>query len=308
MLEAELAASRHELVNHRNESSQPEPNNIPSGLLEASEIQHSHIAVILPRIMVFTRTGLQKISRDLQTYYPSTDPGKSGHGSTDKEARTVSGLIVVKLREWLASPRSEFLWILGSNSPFGNEATLATSHILDIAMSARLPCVSFTCTPLTAGSNTSEDGKTRCVTLLVALLYSLVHQLLCLVPETFQDAYELEEAVQTLKGGEDSIPRALEIIEVLLRHRTPLLLVILDGLELLEDERTVPHLRSLISIIHSRQTDSRLKVLIGSQGLLESGIGLDVDERVDCTMLPRRRPGRAQPDGRYLGELDSFSV
>lgn len=212
------------------------------------------------------------------------------------------------MREWLASQRSECLWIIGSNSPFGNEATLATSHILDVAMPARLPCVSFTCTSLTAVPSTLVDGKTRCVTLLVALLYSIIHQLLCFVPEMFEDTYELEKAVQTMSGGEDSILRTLEIIQVLLRHRTPVLLIILDGLELLEDDHTVPHLRNLISIIHSRQTDSRLKVLLGSQGLLESGVDLDVEERVDCTMLPRRRPGRAQPDGRSLGELDFFSM
>lgn len=228
----------------------------------------------------------------------------------DSASLTVSGMVVVKLKEWLTSPRSDLLWILGSNSHFDNEATLAALHILDIAMSARLPYVSFICTPIldSPSSGTCKSEMTRCTTLLIALLYSLIHQLLCLVPETFKDSCDLESAMKNMDGGEDTIPRALDIIQSLLRHRPTLLVVILDGLELLEDDSTVPHLRNLIGIIHSRNPDSRLKVLLGSRGFLESGVALDVDERVDCAVLPRRRPGKAQPDGRFLGELDSFPM
>lgn len=303
----ELAVYRGMLVNRRIEESQPSSSSPPRPF-EISDTQHSGISTILPRNLAFTRSNLQQISQDLQKHFPSTDPWESSHESRDVAARTVSGLVVVKLKEWLASSRSDLLWIVGSSSPFGNEATLAASHILDMATTARLPFVSFNCTPITEVPDFSQDGQPRCVSLLVALLYSLIHQLLCFVPETFEDAYDLESTIQTMKGGRESIPRALEIIQALLRHRTPLLLVILDGVELVENDSTVPYLRKLINIIHSREIDSRLKVLIGSQGFLESTVDLDVDERVDCTVLARRRPGRAQPDGRFLGELDSFPM
>lgn len=303
---ADLAVYRGILANQSIEGS--EPSNSPGRPSEKSVAQHFGTPTLLAGDLVFTRTSLQQVSRDLQAYYPSTISEESSQGSGDLATRTVSGLVVVRLKEWLASPRSDFLWIIGSNSPFGNEATLAASHILDIAMSARLPCVSFSCTPTTAVPHAPGDGKTRCTILLIALLYSIIHQLLCLVPETFEDAYDLEDAIRVMDGGDNSIPKALDIIQALLRHRTPLLLIILDGLELIEDDTTVPHLRNLISVIHSRQNDSRLKVLLGSQGFLESGGQLDVEERVDCTLLPRRRPGRAQPDGRFLGELDSFTM
>lgn len=228
----------------------------------------------------------------------------------DLASLTVSGMVVVKLKEWLTSPRSDLLWILGSNSHFGNEATLAALHILQIAMLARPPYVSFVFTPIpdSLDSYTCKTEMTRCTTLLIALLYSLIHQLLCLVPETFKDSCDLERAMENMDGGENIIPRALEIIQSLLRHRPRLLVVILDGLELLEDDSTVPHLRNLIGIIHSRKADTRLNFLLGSRGFLESGVALDVDERVNCAVLPRRRPGKAQPDGRFLGELDSFPM
>lgn len=295
------------LANHHFEGTQS--GSSPPRAVEKSDTQPSETLTLLPRILVFTRPSLQQVSRDLQKYYPSTGLGEEGHGNRDLTTLTVSGLVVVRLKEWLASPRSELLWIIGSNSPFGNEASLAVSHILDIAISARLPCVSFSFTPITSEhTDTWADGKARCTALLIALLYSLINQLLCLVPETFEDAYDLEVAIKTMDGEEDSIPKALEIIQALLRHRTPLLLVVLDGLELVEDDDTIPYLRNLISMVHSRQTDSRLKFLLGSQGFLVSGGHLDVDERVDCTLLPRRRPGRAQPGGRFLGELDTFST
>lgn len=293
------------LANHGIEG--PQPSSSPPRAFDISDTRHSETRTVLPCVLVFTRPSLQRVSRDLQKYYPSTDLGERGHGNRDLTTLTVSGLIVVRLKEWLASPRCELLWIIGSNSPFGNEASLAVSHILNIAISARLPRVSFCCTAITAEhTDTLADGKAQCTTLLIALLYSLINQLLCLVPERFEDAYGLEDAIQTMNGDEQSVPKALEIIQALLRHRTPLLLVVLDGLELVEDDNTIPYLRSLMSIIHSRQTDSRLKVLLGSQGFLVSGGHLGMDERVDCTLLPRRRPGRAQPGGRFLGELDTF--
>lgn len=303
---AELAVYRGILANRRIEGSQS--SNSSPHPLETSDIPTTDASTLLPRVLTFTRPSLQQLARDLQTYYQSTDPGESSRDDRDLAAHTVPGMVVIKLKEWLASPRSDILWVVGSNSPFGNEATLAASHILDIATSARLPCVSFSCTPNTTVPHSLGGGQTRCMTLLVALLYSLIHQLLCFVPETFEDTCDLEKSIQIMKGGEGSVQTSLGIIEALLRHRTPLLLIVLNGLELLEDDSTAPYLRNLISIIHSRQADSRLKVLLGSQGFLESGVDLDVDERVDCTLLPRRRPGRAQPDGRFLGELDSSST
>lgn len=130
----------------------------------------------------------------------------------------------------------------------------------------------------------------------------------CFVPETLENAYDLEDAVQAMDGRDHSTPNALGVIQALMRHRTPLLLVILDGQELPEYDNTVLYLRSLISILHSRQIDSRYKVLLGSQGFLVTCGHLDMDERVDCTLPPGRRPGRAQPGGRLVGGLDSFPM
>lgn len=306
ILGTESAVDREVLAKHLIES--PRPSNCLPHPSETPGDPNPSTPTPSPRDLAFTRPSLQQLSRDLQKYYPFTDRGETSHNTRDLATLTVSGLLVAKLKEWLASSRSDLLWIIGSNSHIGNEATLATSHILDIATSAELPCASFICTPMTDVPHISEDGKTRGTTLLIALLYTLIHQLVCVVPETFQDTYDLENAIKAMNGGKESIKGALEIIRALLRHRTPLLLVILDGLELLEDDNTVPYLRDLISIIHSRQTDSRLKVLLGSQGFLVSCGHLDVDERIDCTLLPRRRPGRAQPGGRLLGELDSFPM
>lgn len=202
----------------------------------------------------------------------------------------------------LSLTRSHLLWTVGKNSKFGKEASHATAHIQDLATSSKLPYVSFKCTTNTEIPHVANGGQARCTLLLVAMLLSLINQLVCYVPQIFEEPYDLENAILALKGEASSIPEALKIIQVLLQHRTPLLLVILDGLELVEDADTMLHLRKLIELFHTRDEDSRLKVLLGSQGYLASSVDIGVDERVDCTTLPRRRPGRHQPDGRLLGE------
>lgn len=300
----ETAAMGDELVDRHSVNS--DPNNTTSRPSETSDTLYSDIPLRGSSHLVFTRPSLQQLSRNLEQYCPFTNPKEGNNGNRDLATHTVSGLTMVKLKKWLSSPRSELLWIIGLNSPLGNEASIAASHILDIATSAGLPFVCFNCTPVTEVQDISQNRGTRCMTLLVALLYTLIRQLLCHVPETFEDAYELRNAIQAMNGSGESVPKALEIIQTLLRHRTPLLLVILDGLELLEDASTIPYLRELISTIHSRQSDFILKCLLGSQGFLVSGGDLGLDERVDCTLLPRRRPGRAQPGGRSLGEMNSF--
>lgn len=153
-----------------------------------------------------------------------------------------------------------------------------------------------------------DEKQNRETALLIAMLYSLIGQLSRVVPDTFEDSYDLEGAIRDLDGRMGSIHKVVEIIRVLLQHRTPLLMVILDGLDQLDDDETTPFLSELFEILHANDADTRLKVLIGSQGYLLSAANLEVEERVDCAALPKMRAGGVRPDGRLLSEIDSYPM
>ncbi|KAL1857099.1 hypothetical protein Daus18300_010442 [Diaporthe australafricana] len=305
-----LNAHRHSILNRSlHLPEEPELGIADSSSQEASGMKHLGVAESVPCSNMHTRAGLEEACRSLQKYLVDLNSGEEdGGGMSAPSASAVSGLIVIRLKDWMASPKSDFLWIVGLTFPYDNEARRATQHIKQISREARLPCVSFSADVVTVAPEHPEERQTRQMALLVAMLYSLVQQLSTFVPSTFEDSYDLEGAVQQLDGRKMSLQKALEVIGVLLRHRTPLLLVILDGLDQLDDDETTPYLRELFEILHGKGPDSRLKVLLGSQGYLLSGANFEVEEQVDCAMLPKMRGGRARPDGRLLSEIDSIAM
>lgn len=255
---------------------------------------------------VHTRSGIEQASRVLQKYHcPVANPEAQGMAGNNPPSRLVPGPLVTKLQDWASSPRSELLWIIGLAFSNTNDASLAATHIENAVTVARMPCISFFCTlDREIPESTGGEQQSRWVSLLVAMLYSIIRGLALIMPETFEDSYDLESTISSFGGRKESIPKAMEVIRVLLVHRTPLLFVILDGLEVLENDETEPFIRELVDVLNVKDSNSRFKVLLGSRGYLNSCSGLEVEKRVDCALLPKSRLGRARPGGRFLNGVD----
>ena len=70
--------------------------------------------------------------------------------------------------------------------------------------------------------------------MLIAVLYTLIHRLKTVADETLVDIDELVVMISPLDGRKETISKAVQAIQMLLRHRNPLLLIILGVLDRVE--------------------------------------------------------------------------
>lgn len=252
-----------------------------------------------------TRDTLETASRELLKYLPVADTGIERSDSNLSATHLIPATIIGKLGDWAGSPRSEMLWIIGAAFSNVNFANLAALHIKNMATVAGIPCISFSCAPDAKFDDPMDHNQSQEMNMLVSILYTLIHRLTVMANETLVDIHELTAKISSLDGRKQTIPTALEAIQKLLRHRSPLLLIILDGLDQVETAETEPYLSELIAMIYADLSPaSRLKVLLGSEGYLRSGSGLKAEECLDCAFLPNSRPGQALPDGRFVNEIE----
>lgn len=273
-------------------------------------MDQAHASLSLVSRDAHTRDTLEQASARLLGYLPVSGTGTEDFGDRDNTGRRlIPAVIVERLRDWIASSKSEILWIIGPAFSNTNEASLAALHIDNMAKVAKIPCISFCCTPDAQFTDSIKHNQSREMSLLIAILYTLVHRLVILADETLVNTHDLDVSISLLNGQEDSVPEALKAIKILLRHRSLLLLIILDGLDQVETDNTEPYLKELIEIIYDDVSpNSRLKVLLCSRGYVRSGNSLKAEECMDCAFLPISRPGRALPGGRFLSEMNMNSL
>lgn len=274
-------------------------------ILEGSGIHDRPIASSDPLSTGMESRGtLEKMSRSLLKYLPVTNIDLQSSEAGNLGADLIPSLIVERLQEWAGSAQSEVLWIQGVAFSNLNYSHLAALHIQNLAAVANIPCISVFCTPDTKFVEPVAQNQSREMNMLIAVLYTLIHRLTITAEETLIDSPGLSVIISSLQGQQDTVSTALKAIRMLLKHRSPLLLIILSGLDQVETDETEPYMRELIDMIYAdARPDSRLKVLVGSEGYLRSGNGLGPEDCLDCSLLPILRPGQALPGGRFVNEI-----
>lgn len=274
-------------------------------LLEGSDtsLQPNELSSLV-RADTHTRDSVERTSLELLKYSPVTNTGLEISDNSDQGTHIIPAAMVAKLGDWAGSPRSEMLWIISMAFSNVNYANIAALHINNMAKVARIPCISVFCTPDAEFPDAVDPKQSREMKMLVKLLYTAIHRLIIIADETLIDTSILRNIISSLDGQKGTLSAALQAIRILLMHRSPLLLIILDGLDQIETEETEPYLRELIGIIYVEiSRSSRLKVLLGSEGYLRSGSDLKAEECLDCAFLPSLRPGQALADGRFVNEI-----
>lgn len=251
------------------------------------------------------RDSLEQSSLELLKYSPVTDAGIESADKSIPGTQIIPEMMIARLGDWARSPRSEMLWIIGIAFSSVNYPNLAALHIKNMAKVANIPCISVFCRADAEFADPVDRDQSQEMNLLVALLYTLINRLTRIAGQTLVESDELRAMISSLNGQKETVSTALQAIRILLRHRSPLLLIIFDGLDQVETNETEPYLRELIDIIYADITPtSRLKVLLGSEGYLRSGSGLKTEECLDCAFLPSALPDQALPGGRFVNEID----
>ncbi|KAJ5281660.1 hypothetical protein N7478_007032 [Penicillium angulare] len=197
------------------------------------------------------RLELQSESKHLQPYFDVEDQ----IANLDPNAKIVTeGSVIASLQKWVTSPRSQALAVGGSpsNEHLSPVSLISASYAL-CAREARLPTLSHFCklpAKEVSGQTLHQQG-------LIALTYSLIRQMIDTLP-TVVDSDSLidltTERFRPIDGTLGSWVAALALVDTLLHFAPPLLVCIIDGIDIIHDESTDVALRGLLRVLltHTR--------------------------------------------------------
>ncbi|KAF3064994.1 hypothetical protein GL218_02551 [Daldinia childiae] len=183
---------------------------------------------------------------------PYFDYGSSELSCKDNSKVLLPDEVITELQSWLGEVNSRMIWIQGlPTKSYGSDLSLAALRIASMLQDEDIPCVSFFVKP---GDNFAPSVPQHQAA-VIALLYSIIAQLIYLLPLEFEDVDELHETkFRKLDGSFGSVPLALQIIQALLRHAPPSLVWVLDGFHLAENQDTIPHLETLVDILRAQES------------------------------------------------------
>ncbi|KAJ5725658.1 uncharacterized protein N7483_007015 [Penicillium malachiteum] len=198
------------------------------------------------------RLELQSESKHLQPFFDCDDQ----IANLDPDAKVVTeGSVIVSLQKWITSPRSQALAVGGPQSTedlLSPVSQISASYAL-FARDAQLPTLSHFCKLPTK----EVAGQTRYQQGLIALTYSLIRQMIDTLPTVVDSDALLDltaERFRPIDGTLSSWVAALSLVDTLLHFAPPLLVCIIDGIDIIHDESTDVALRELLRVLltHTR--------------------------------------------------------
>ncbi|KAF3407889.1 hypothetical protein DPV78_000636 [Talaromyces pinophilus] len=192
---------------------------------------------------------LQQDSSPLQDYF---DNNEQIYPFGRDQRLEISSSIAKALFDWTQTNPSLPLAIEGSQ-PLGlpGRLTLVSACYITVARKRNIPVISHFC-----ASSPRTDKKAG----LIALVYSLIRQLIELVPPMLDCDSNCDlsgERFRRLNGTIGSWNDALAILDTLLRYTPPVLFCVIDALDVLEeagDEALEQYVRGLVTTLSSHNT------------------------------------------------------
>jgi hypothetical protein len=205
--------------------------------------------------------------------------------------------VLVEIQKWTKIPSSNVLWIEGpAYTHFENQLSFTAGHIRELASRAKIPCIFFSAKPKSDSqprtSMLLSTAQKRQAT-LIALLYSLVGQLIRLLTHEFESHLKLEEMLGSLDEEFTSAETAMGLIEALFEHAPPMLLIILDKLQLADSQETRPYLIRLVTLLRGKDTPRITKTLFTTAGRCAAlAQTINKGEKVDAGRMVQGKPGQ----------------
>lgn len=168
-----------------------------------------------------TRSALETTSNDTPDDSQSTstmyiDDGRSWviNGQRGMPS-THPNNVIIEMQRWIVSRESKWIWIQGvDTSSYISKLSSAALRICELSTETGLPCIAFFGQPRYSTTCEKLTNKQKG---LIALLYSVISQLTCLVSITFEVTPGLDEKhYSLLDGGMQGVPAALDLIRALL--------------------------------------------------------------------------------------------
>ncbi|KAF7586876.1 hypothetical protein BBP40_008205 [Aspergillus hancockii] len=210
----------------------------------------------------YTRVELQLASKHLQDFFRTEDQVTFLDSDVDVIAEDS---VIDSLQQWATNAHSQVLAVGGPPSTaFPNPVALISAYYTTFARKARLPVISHFCSLPTEERN----GVTLFEQGLISLAYSLIRQLIDYLPPVLEGhaACNLNtERFSPLNGTMTSWKEVLSLIDILLYLGPPVLVCVIDGLDVLEDPSTDEQIRSLVRTLLTHTRHQAVQTVDGTQ-------------------------------------------
>lgn len=226
--------------------------------------------------------------------------------SSESPGLMVNSSIAHRMKSWVMATESQMLYTAGTDAlDNDHENSTAASHYARMARENGIAVCTYSCS---LNGLDPPKGRTRETIELVALVYSLIRQLIELLPSvvSVEDARFLNQSWPTLDGTLDTFPQALKVLDALLGSTDhAILILIIDQIDVLDDrtyrssEKWLDRLIELLIKNVHRKSQSALKIWFVSNGSSAAlFMALDANE-IAVSSPPRRKGGK----GIYDNEL-----
>jgi hypothetical protein len=204
-------------------------------------------------------------SRDLEDYFNRSRirPPSQTSGPVYLENKISS-----HLKEWTVASESALLSIAGSSNARlrSSQTTSLAAMYVEYAAKSELPVISYFCE--LSRNESLREGNTREAQALVALVSSLIRQLVELISPQFESEYDFIERFKQLDGTLKTWKIFSDILKDLLSLTPKVLFCVIDGFQWLDDNSTQTALKDLVKILRGSSVlhPNSLKTLVTTQG------------------------------------------
>ena len=221
----------------------------------------------------------------------------------DRERVYTEHSVVESLQDWSHGPKSESLWIRGAYEDIYPSSTSAiAAKVINTALELKIPLLCFFCNIPEEDEETmdnEEDIPSREEATVIDLLYSLIRQAIELLPRQISTKSNLTKSrFAHLDGTLETFDEALDILADLLFLILDTFLIIIDGIEQLDDtsvDDTVTEILEQLqetTLRDSSKPKKAVKILYTTAGPCSALEGLD-DDHLEVVKANERKALRS---------------
>ncbi|KAK8867395.1 hypothetical protein PGQ11_005973 [Apiospora arundinis] len=280
-------------ANAQHEFSTLQSNHVLLSLQDSSDAISSQDLALNPSCI--TRVELEKL---LPVMAPFITADLRNFASwTTSSAPTIPNEVAVDIQRWLQAPESGVLWVEGpAYGPFDETLASIGARIQSTAEEVGISCVSFfakTSYPFEAELGSMKNAG------IISLTYSIISQLIQIVPDSLSYTPDLTESMmRQLDGRLETIPASLDILEALLSHLEPGLVVVICGFHLVDSRERAAELVRFVELLRDQAPERRVKTLFLGAGNCRALAGaIDRSRRSDASRLTLSRAQSRLPGG-----------
>ncbi|KAI1460022.1 hypothetical protein F4805DRAFT_454962 [Annulohypoxylon moriforme] len=235
-------------------------------------------------IATMAREELEWLKQSLE---PFIEDGKRDILSSSmlSDVPLIPNEVATDIQNWAQSKDSSLLWVEGpAYEAFGQALSSIGCRIWAISEDLSIPCIGFFAKTKYAFESPIIPMKDAS---LVSMLYSIIVQLVSIVPKTFKATDGLVGGkLQQLDGTVQSIPTALGTLKALLSVIEPGLVCVICEYELIDCRENLATLEEFIRIFRDQPAERRVKVLFLSHGNCRALSSMtNLKQRSDATRL-----------------------